>query len=141
MASSKREIIKNSQLFWNLSDAQIDKLEDLCEEQSFQAGLRLFNEGDAARNIYIVEKGKIALEMEVRIGSRTRKQAVIDVLSNNEVLGWSALSNVPVSTMSATAVEDSRLLVFDGQRIHQFCDEDTELGYKVLQELVQLVFN
>ena len=139
MASSKREIIKNSQLFWNLSDAQIDKLMDLCEECYFDAGLRIFSEVDTAQNLYIIEKGKVALEMEIRIGSRTRKQAVIETIEAKGVFGWSALSNRPVRTMSATAVQNSRLYAFNGQRIRQLCNEDTELGYKVMQELITLV--
>jgi len=135
---NKNKIIKNSQLFWNLSDAQIERLAAVCREQSFEAGIRIFNEGDIAHNIYIVVEGKIALEMEIRIGSRTRKQAVIAVIDNNEVLGRSALSNRPVRTLSATATEHSRLLVFDGERIRQVCSEDSDLGYGVLQELVEL---
>lgn len=139
MTSNKSEIVKSSQIFWNLSDAQIDKLMDLCEEQYFDSGLHIFNEGDPAQNLYIVEEGKVTLEMEIRIGPRTRRQAVIEVIQDNGVFGWSALSNMPVSTMSATAAENSRLLTFNGQRVRQLCSEDTELGYKVAQELVNLV--
>ncbi|MFC1914927.1 ATP-binding protein, partial [Chloroflexota bacterium] len=56
-----------------------------------------------------------------------------------EVFGWSALLNRPVSTMSAIATDDCRLLVLDGKRVHQLCSQDTDLGYRVLQELVELV--
>jgi len=139
VSSNKREIVRSSRLFWNLSNAQIDRIMDLCNEQSFEAGLRIFTEGDIAKNLYIIEKGKVALEMEIRIGSRTRKQAVIDILGNNEVFGLPSLSNTPVNTDSATATEDSTLLLFDGRRVCGLCDEDNELGYKVMQELVKLV--
>ena len=139
MASNKREAIKNSKLFWNVSDAQMDKIEALCKEQSFEAGMRILSEGDTSPNFYIVESGKIALEMEIRIGSRTKRQAVIDVIEKNGVFGWSALTDLPVHTMSATASESSTLLVFDGQSARRLCDEDSDLDHKVMQELVKLV--
>lgn len=139
MASNKREAIKNSKLFWNVSDAQMGKIEALCKEQSFEAGMRILSEGDTSPNFYIVESGKIALEMEIRIGSRTKRQAVIDVIEKNGVFGWSALTDLPVHTMSATASENSTLLVFDGQSVRRLCDEDSDLDHKVMQELVKLV--
>ena len=139
MASNKRDAIKNSKLFWNVSDAQMGKLEALCKEQSFEAGMRILSEGDTSPNFYIVESGKIALEMEIRIGSRTKRQAVIDVIEKNGVFGWSALTDLPVHTMSATASENSTLLVFDGQSVRRLCDEDSDLDHKVMQELVKLV--
>ena len=139
MASNKREAIKNSKLFWNVSAAQMDKIEALCKEQSFEAGVRILSEGDTSPSFYIVESGKIALEMEIRIGSRTKRQAVIDVIEKNGVFGWSALTDLPVHTMSATASESSTLLVFNGQSARRLCDEDSDLDHKVMQELVKLV--
>lgn len=139
MASSKREAIKNSQLFWNASKVQIDRVMALCKEQSFEAGVRILSEGDTSPSFYIVESGKIALEMEIRIGSRTKRQAIIDVVEKNGVFGWSALTDLPVHTMSATASESSTLLVFDGQSARRLCDEDSDLDHKVMQELVKLV--
>jgi two-component system sensor histidine kinase ChiS len=139
IASNKRAAIKSSQLFWNVSDAQMDKIEALCKEKSFEAGVRILSEGEPSPDLYIVESGKIALEMEIRIGSRTKRQAIIDVVEKNGVFGWSALTDLPVHSMSATASENSTLLVFDGQSTRRLCDEDSDLDHKVMQELVKLV--
>jgi len=136
---NSKEIIKSTELFWNLTDVQVNKLLELCQVRDFDAGLRIFDEGDTAEYLYIVEKGKVALEMEIRIGSRTRKQAVIETIESKGVFGWSAISTRPVTTMSATAIEDSRLLSFHGKRVCQLCNEDTELGYTVMSQLVNLV--
>ena len=141
MAHDKREIIKTSQLFWRTFDNQIDKLVDLCQEKSYEAGACIFCEGENARDLYIVEEGKVALEMEIRIGSRTRKQATIDVITKGQIFGWSAVSERPVLTASAISVEDTKLLVFSGNLIRHLCDEDTDLCRKVMQELVNVVEN
>ena len=137
--ADKREIIQNSQLFWKLSDAQIDKIVKLCKEKSFEAGSRIFSEGETAHDVSIVEEGKVSLEVEVRIGSRTRRQATIDVIDRGEVLGWSALSQRPVYTMSATALEYTKLLVFSGKLLRRAGDEDNDLGRKLMGDCVDLV--
>jgi len=141
VAHDKREIIKNSQLFWKLSDSQIDKLVNLCQEEPCKAGVRIFSEGESARNLYIVEEGKIALEMEIRIGSRTRKQATIDVITKGQVFGWSAVSERPVLTASAISTENTKLLVLSGDCLRHLCNEDTDLCRKVMHELVNVVEN
>ncbi len=137
MADSIKEVIKRSELFWNLSDAQMEELAYLAVEKSFNAGQRIFTEGEPLPNFYIVVRGKVALEMEIRIGSRTRRQAVIDVIGNNGFLGWSEFLSLPAS-MSATAIENSQLLAFEGNLVRQLCSRDTGLGYKVMQELLRL---
>jgi signal transduction histidine kinase/CheY-like chemotaxis protein len=138
LADSIKDIIKSSELFWNLTEEQLDKLAPLAKQQTFAAGQRIFTEGEPLRNFFIVGKGKVSLEIEIRIGSRTKRQAAIDVISNNGFLGWSTFLNLPAS-MSGTAVEPSQLLVFDGEQVRRLCSEDTALGYKVMHELVRLV--
>jgi signal transduction histidine kinase len=137
MADSIKEIIKRSELFWNLSGGQMEELAYLAVEQSFKAGERVFTEGDPLPNFYIVVRGKVALEMEIRIGSRTKRQALIDVIGDNGFLGWSEFLNLPAS-MTATALENSQLLAFEGHLVSQLFRRDTGLGYQVMQELLRL---
>jgi len=140
VACDKRETIKNSQLFWKLSDSQIDKIIELCQEECYSAGAIIFSPGDNAHNLYIVERGKVSLEMEIRIGSRTRRQVTIDVKTNGQVFGWPALfPDKPLFTNAAAATENTTLLTFSGERIRQLCDEDADLYRKVTDELVNLV--
>jgi signal transduction histidine kinase/CheY-like chemotaxis protein len=138
MAGSIRETIKNSGLFWVLSEEQVDKLASLATERTYAAGQRIFTEGEPLSDFFIVAKGKVSLEIEMRIGSRTRRQAAIDVVGDNGFLGWSTFLNLP-ATMSGTAIEPSHLLVFDGEQVRKLCSEDTDLGYKLVTEMVRIV--
>jgi two-component system sensor histidine kinase ChiS len=133
-----RGVIKDCEVFWNLTDEQIDRLVSMATEETFSPGESIFSEGEALSKFYIISKGKVSLEMEIRIGSRTTRQVVIDVLETNRNFGWSALLGQAAST-SATTLQPSQLIVFDGEQIRQLCSEDTELGYKVMQSIVGLV--
>ena len=135
-----RGILKQSQLFWKLSDQQIDNLAALVQELSFNTGDRIFRAGDRANNLYIVEKGKVSLEMEIRLGTRTRKQATIDVVTPGQVFGWPALFPEKITyAMSAVATEDTRLIALDGDKIQSLCDQDVAMCRYIMHELVDLV--
>lgn len=140
MNGSIKEIIKNSELFWNLTEEQIDKLAPLATVQTFTTGQRIFTEGEPIPSFFVVGRGKVSLEIEIRIGSRTRRQAVIDVVGAGGFLGWSTFLNQPAS-MSGTSLEETQLLVFNGEQVRRLCAGDTELGYKVVLSLVGLVSN
>ena len=137
MASSIKDVIKRCELFWGLSDTQMEELVYLAVQQSFHAGQRIIIEGEPSPNFYIIVKGKVALEMEIRIGSRTRRQAAIDVVGENGFLGWSEFLHLPAS-MSAVALQDTQLLAFEGSLVRRLCAADTGLGYKTMQELLRL---
>jgi len=143
VSDEKIEILRKSQLFWGLSDSQIDKLASLCWEESYRAGAHIFNAGDRAEHLYIIMEGRVALEMTIRIGQRTRKQATLDVITKGEAFGWSApfSERLPIFNMSAIATEDTRLLVFKGEDLRRLYDEDPELYRKMLEELIYLVCN
>ena len=68
MAADVRDVIKNCELFWNLTSAQVDKLTSIAKEETFSAGQRIFSEGELLPKFYIVSQGKASLEMEIWIG-------------------------------------------------------------------------
>ena len=141
-AKEKTEVLKKSQLFWKLSDTQIDQLAAISQELKFSAGSPVYHAGDSASHLYVAEKGKVSLEMEIRLGSRTRKQATIDVVTEGQVFGWPALfPEMPVYTMSAIVMEDVKLLALDGAKFQSLCDQDIGMCRDVMRELVSLVSN
>ena len=137
--SKIRDIIKSSQLFWALGDAQIDQMVEITREEPCEAGAVVIGEGESSNQIYIVASGSVALQMEIRIGSRTRKQAVIDVCTQGQVFGRSALTEHPVADMSAICIEKTRLLTLDGAKVRELLEADHDMYRKVMQELVELI--
>ena len=141
-AKEKTEVLKKSQLFWRLSDTQIDQIAAISQELKFSAGSPVYHAGDSASHLYVAEKGKVSLEMEIRLGSRTRKQATIDVVTEGQVFGWPALfPEMPAYTMSAIVMEDVKLLALDGAKFQSLCDQDIGMCRDVMRELVSLVSN
>lgn len=138
----KTEVLKKSQLFWRLNDAQIDQITAIASELKFSAGSAVYHAGESAGYLYVVEKGKVSLEMEIRLGTRTRKQANIDVVTEGQVFGWPALfPEMAAYTMSAIVTEDAKLIVLDGVKLQSLSSQDVGMGRDVMRELVNLVSN
>ena len=138
----KAEVLKKSQLFWRLSDAQIGQITAIANELKFSAGSAVYHAGESAGYLYVVEKGKVSLEMEIRLGTRTRKQANIDVVTEGQVFGWPALfPEMAAYTMSAIVTEDAKLIVLDGAKLQSLSSQDVGMGWDVMRELVNLVSN
>ncbi len=139
MALNPREVIRASRIFRQLSDVQIDRLAKLCQEESYEAGVAIFNEGEPAAKFYLVAEGRVALEMELRIGARSRRRMATDVLKVGDVVGFTALTFTPVHGVSGVCIEKTRLLAFDGEAVRQLCSEDFALYRAVTNQIITLV--
>ncbi len=133
-----RQVLKTSVMFWQLAEPQIDRLTRLCHEESYEAGTTLFNEGEPATKFFIVAEGRIALEMELRMGARSRRRIATDVLKTGDIVGWSALTDSPVYKSSAGCIENTRLLAFEGDAVRKLCAEDVTLCHTIDNQIINI---
>ncbi|MCE5281333.1 MAG: cyclic nucleotide-binding domain-containing protein, partial [Deltaproteobacteria bacterium] len=56
--------LKECDIFLELNDAQIAKLVAIAKEESYPTGTLLYKEGDPSTQLYLVEQGKVFLEMK-----------------------------------------------------------------------------
>ncbi|MFC2015279.1 cyclic nucleotide-binding domain-containing protein, partial [Chloroflexota bacterium] len=83
-----KQILAASQLFERLTDKELDKIIDLCTEEVYEAGTILFKEGEVGNKLYIVEEGRVVLEMAIRLGSGSGRQGTIAVITQCQAFGW-----------------------------------------------------
>jgi signal transduction histidine kinase/FixJ family two-component response regulator len=136
---NKREVLRESRMFRGLSEKQLDTVLSLCREEFYEVGSQIHSAGEKAENLYVVAEGRVRLEMDMRIGARSRKQVTVDVISKGEIFGWPALTDEPVHKMTAVATENTRLLAIEGALLLYHCDRDIELYRKVTNEIINVV--
>ncbi|MFC1978191.1 cyclic nucleotide-binding domain-containing protein, partial [Chloroflexota bacterium] len=139
LTESIKHLLKTSQLFKGLTDDELDKITGLCSEEAYEAGTTIFSEGEEANKLYIVEEGKVILEMTLRIGPGSGRQGTIDVVTTGQICGWSAIAESQILTMSARCVEETRVITLDGAGLWRLLEEDPHTGYKVMKRLVGVV--
>ncbi len=133
-------LFKESKIFQGLNETQLKKVAAIAREEQHAAGAVLFKEGDDANHVFLVEEGKIVLEMKTELGPhRPIKQVAVDMITKGEVLGWSALIEPYKYTLSALCIEPVKVVAVDGARLRELLGQDTAIGYEVMKGVARVI--
>jgi CRP/FNR family cyclic AMP-dependent transcriptional regulator len=102
---------------------------------SLAAGEYLCREGDPADRFFVVRRGRVAIEAH----GPAAGTLVIDTADEGDVVGWSWLVPPYRSTFDARASEATGVVAFDGACLRGKCDEDSHLGYELMQRVTQVM--
>ena len=94
----------------------------------------IFREGDQSSLFYLLQSGKVSLEVLV-LG----KVARIQTLGEGDELGWSSIFSGGRKQFQARALGAVRALAFDGAQLQAACEEDPVFGYALLKRLLGVV--
>lgn len=118
-----------------LNPDQYDRITEIVSERQWTSGVTVFREGDRDSNLYVVEEGCVAIEISVP----GRGRVTILTVGPGEVFGWSSLFFERSKTASARAVEATRALALDANRLRDLCDADPTLGYVLSRRILEVV--
>jgi CRP-like cAMP-binding protein len=122
--------------FAELKDEHFDKLLSIASLRSVAANVRLFSEGDPQDFLYVLLKGRIAIDLHDLSRGRLRLATVEPI----DVFGWSSVTPVVRQrTASATTVLPCELIALDADELRRLCDEDHDLGYVVMRRLMNVI--
>ncbi len=134
------DILKGSELFGGLGVEDLEKVAVLCRGGSYQQGTNIFNEGDEAIELYILTSGRVALEMDVRpVPDRPTIPTAVEIVTEGECFGWSALVEPYVYTLSARCMTNCTTLAIKGDMLQKAMSDDSLLGYGVMKRLARLI--
>ena len=122
-------------VFAQLPEAELELISSTARTVRFAARQRLFSEGQPAQGCWLIEDGRVALDMAVP----GRGQVVLQTLGPGDVLGWSWL--VPpyrwhygaVSVLPTTATE------LDTAQLRALAEQDSRFGYMLVLTLFEAV--
>lgn len=98
-------------------------------------GEYLAREGEPAHAFYLIQSGQIEIDMYL-----ARRGAVpIQTVGAGEVVGWSWLLPPYRWQFDARAVDAVQGLSFDAAWLREQCEQDHELGYQLLKQLLAVV--
>lgn len=134
------QALSKSTIFAHLTDDELERIADLCREQVYEAGATIHEEGAAAQDLYIVQDGKVVLELELELQPyASPRRTTIEVVTKGEAFGWSSLVEPHIRTLSAKCLERTRLLVFKGSELMELFDSKPHIGYKIMTDIAKLV--
>lgn|SRR5574341_736933 len=97
----------------------------------FQAGSYLFREGESADRLFLVRRGRVALELLVP----QRGPVIVDTIQAGDLLGVSWLFPPYRWQFDAHAVQPVEAFAFHGAAVRDACEQDPLFGYQLMQRI------
>jgi toluene monooxygenase system ferredoxin subunit len=128
--------LKVSELFRGISEAAIGKLDGLARREEFESSSTLYEMGDPADDLYILESGRV----EFIIGREDRTSFAGFMLRKGEVFGWAALlEDHPRRIAKAACLEKSTVLRLNGEEVLKVLADEPAAGFLVMRQLSGLI--
>ncbi len=127
--------IKEGDLFHGLPSHIIDEVARLAVEESYPAGHLIFEAGDFAESLYILEEGIVALNY----GAKGKDPIIFAVNEPGNIFGWSALVEPNRYTAVAKCVGNSKVIRLDGVQLEHVFERHPHEGFIVMRRLAGII--
>jgi len=132
------EILKSFVLFSELSETELAGIARLCRERTYAGGSVIFTIGGSAADVYLLETGKVAIQIEFKIYDYEVMTTVYTV-GKGEIFGWSALVPPHRLTASARCEGKADVIMINGKELMGILEKDKRIGYVVMKNLSSLI--
>jgi len=119
-------IINKISIFAGLNDKQLHSLFELLQTISYKAGETVFYQGTEPSHIYIIQSGRIKL-----VVSKDDTPLELAVFGQGDCVGETSVIGIQPHVATATAIEDTDLIVLSKQALLSIYKQDLEL-YSIL---------
>ncbi len=135
-----KQTLKECQLFSALTDAELEKIVNLATDKEYEAGTTIFQEGDSAEELFVLQEGKVALQMMLPTApAQMSRRVTVDVITKNEALGWSAIVEPYVYTLTTVCLQKTKVLAINSIKLRPLLRDNHNIGYEVLGGLIKVV--
>ena len=130
------ESLKGAALFEGISEGAREAIADITVRRNYEEGDSVYELGDDAAEVYVVESGRIRFSLGV--GNRAGVSG--SMITKGQIFGWAALlDDQPRRVATASCLENSTVLVIDGRQLLQTFESDAAAGYLVMRRLAAMI--
>lgn len=134
------ERLKRSEVFSDLDEEDLLAIATFCFEEIFDEGQAILVEGEPADRLFVVERGKLALDKKVQLGRHsTPRNATIDYVVPGQLAGFSAIAPPHVYSTSAICTEPTRVITIDGPALRLYLHAHPAAGLAVMDTVAALI--
>ena len=124
-------VLKKVELFSGLDDQTIEKLASISEIRSYQAGQKVYAEGEADASLFVIMSGTIRIDKQVDAG----QQQTLQQIKVGEVLGAISFVLGGEHSVSAEALRDTELLLIRRTEFDKLAARSPAVAYKIMLRL------
>ena len=126
-------IVKEIDLFRGIDPEVMEEIANICSEKEYAKDTVLFEKGEEAESLYILEQG--ALNLVIKNGG----SLIYSLTEPGEVFGWSSLVESGLYTASGVCATDLKAVKIEREKLDKIFDRHPEVGFKVLKRLARVI--
>lgn len=129
--NDKKDLLRKVSLFADLSDEHIQDLARVTVSRRFPKEAMIFEEGDFADALYVVETGKV----KVLLSDADGHDVIISILNRGECFGEMALVDSEVRSARVVTMTPSDVMMIAKGEFERWLTGHPEISMALLQEL------
>lgn len=134
------EAIRRCRLFADLDEATLKRVAVSVLEKRYLPGEVIFRHGEPAHELLVIQSGRVALQVTLpEAGMQESRKIAVDVGAADDAIGWSALVEPYVYTLTAVCLEATTALSLGGARLRWLLGADSAAGYVVMREVARVI--
>jgi len=127
------------ELLLGLSSAETGEVLKLGTRLIVPSGTSLFQLGDPADRMFLVQRGRIKLTMPMQVRGR-QEEIFVEERGPGQAVGWSALIPPNLFTLSATAaLLDAEVIALPREGLLKYFAANPGAGYKIALNLAVVI--
>lgn len=138
--SSFATILKQADIFFELTPTQLELIASLCQERRCKTGDVIFEENAPSDELYIIAQGEVEIQVDPTLvgddSARPMGPVTIATLRRGQSFGEVALVDQGLRSASARCAQHhTHLLVIPRDKLMRLCDTYPQLGYRLMRNL------
>ncbi len=129
------EVLRNAPLLDGIATATVAAIAAASTRHSYDEGDTVYELGDDARDVYVVEHGRVRFSL----GVGNRVESAGSIMEPGMVFGWAALVDQPRRVATAQCLEATRLLIIPGEDLLRILAAHPEDGFIVMRRLAMMI--
>uniref|UniRef100_A0A7V2ZHW8 Aspartate ammonia-lyase n=1 Tax=Ignavibacterium album TaxID=591197 RepID=A0A7V2ZHW8_9BACT len=129
------EFLKRVELFKDLTDAQLNQINEKVAVENFPAGKNIFTENNIRKNLFVIYEGEVELYKKSPYGAERR----LAIFGKYDFLGEGALLDDSPHSTSAKTTVDSTILILSREKFNELIKENNELAIKILGKIARVI--
>lgn len=125
-------------LLKGLSQEDVEQALSLGTRITIASGGQLFDLGEPADRIYIIERGRIRLTLPMQVRNR-EESILVEERSPGQTIGWSALIPPYRFTLKASAPLQTDVIALSREALNEFFAANPAAGYAVAVNLASVI--
>lgn len=133
------ELLRRYPFFGSLSDSQIKAMAMIGEEEIFEKGAVICEEGKPATEFYLLVEGGVSLyyKSEEEFHPKARKDFLVGEVSPGEIFAISVLVEPYIYTATVKAEQKSRVVRFSSSGLHDLIEKDPKFNCILMREIAK----